>query len=97
MPALSDEEIRKLAKDRVGWRIHALVYVAVNVLLNAVWWMTSGFGAPTLDGGRSYYWPVWPLLGWGIGLAIHGFVAYGGGRDWEAREVEKLRGKYGRP
>jgi hypothetical protein len=46
---------------RAGLLIHAVVYAAVNVLLivvNALTW--SG-----------YPWFVYPLLGWGIGLAAH--------------------------
>lgn len=37
------------------------IYAAVNLLLIVVW-ATSG---------ASYFWPVWPLLGWGLGLAKH--------------------------
>lgn len=41
---------------------HVVAFVAVNVLLIAVWAMT----------GAGYFWPIWPLLGWGLGLASHG-------------------------
>ena len=38
---------------------HALVpYLAVNLVLIAIWAAT----------GAGYFWPIWPLLGWGIGL-----------------------------
>jgi class 3 adenylate cyclase len=37
------------------------VYVLVNVLLIAIW-AASGAG---------YFWPIWPILGWGIGVAGH--------------------------
>jgi hypothetical protein len=50
---------------RKGFRIHATVFVAVQSLLVAVWalvWATGG------DGDA---WFVYPLLGWGIGLAAH--------------------------
>ena len=40
-------------------------FVLVNVLLIAVW-AASGAG---------YFWPIWPLLGWGIGI-----VGCGSGR-----------------
>lgn len=42
-------------------RIHATVYVLVNLLLVGIW----------AAGGGGYFWPVWPILGWGIGLAGH--------------------------
>ena len=34
-------------------------FVVVNVLLIAIWALT----------GAGYFWPVWPLLGWGVGIA----------------------------
>jgi adenylate cyclase len=40
---------------------HATVYVAVNLLLIAIWAITS----------RGYFWPIWPLLGWGVGLGVN--------------------------
>jgi Domain of unknown function (DUF1707)/2TM domain len=33
-------------------------YVAVNLMLIVIWAVT----------GAGYFWPIWPLLGWGIGL-----------------------------
>jgi class 3 adenylate cyclase len=42
-------------------RLHATVYVVVNVLLIAVWAAAGG----------GDFWPIWVLLGWGIGLGAH--------------------------
>ena len=42
------------------------VFVAVNILLVAVWASTE----------RGYFWPIWPFLGWGIGVAFHGSSVY---------------------
>jgi hypothetical protein len=50
---------------RKGFRIHATVFVAVQLLLVAVWalvWATAG---------DSYPWFIYPLLAWGVGLAAH--------------------------
>jgi hypothetical protein len=33
-------------------------FLAVNLLLIAIWALT----------GAGYFWPIWPLLGWGVGL-----------------------------
>jgi hypothetical protein len=89
---LSDEEIRKAAKARAGFKIHAFVYVLVNLFLVAIWFVTTRLAG---IGGWETYWPIWPHLGWGLGLAIHGFVTYGAGPDWTRREEERLRRKYG--
>jgi hypothetical protein len=91
----TDDEIREMAKVRVGFRMHAVVYVAVNLLLALIWFITSGGDRPTFrEDGASYYWPIWPHLGWGLGLALHGFGVYGGGKDWQRQEEEKLRKRY---
>ena len=46
-------------------RSHERAYVATMVLLVAIWALT----------GAGYFWPIWPMLGWGIGV-----VADTGGR-----------------
>jgi hypothetical protein len=49
-----------------GFHVHATVFVAVNLLLIAIWATTWQL----LD-GTSYPWFIWVLLGWGVGLAAH--------------------------
>ena len=44
---------------------HATSYVLVMALLVTIWLLTSPGG---------YFWPVWPMLGWGVGLASHGLA-----------------------
>jgi len=46
---------------------HVRAFVVVNVLLIALWAAT----------GAGYFWPIWPLVGWGIGVASHGRWALG--------------------
>ena len=46
---------------RQAFRIHATVFVAVQVLLVVVWAMV-GMGHP---------WFLYALVGWGVGLAAH--------------------------
>lgn len=50
---------------RASLRIHGAVFVFVQLLLIAVWAMT----------GAGFAWFVFPLLGWGAGLAAHAAVA----------------------
>ena len=65
---LSHTEIEQLAHKRaaakMGWIIHALVYVAVN----------TGLALVAAASGR--HWAVFPALGWGLGLLIHGLVVW---------------------
>jgi 2TM domain len=50
---------------RKGFRIHATVFVAVQILILAVWVLQWQLG------GTTYPWFVYVLLGWGVGLAAH--------------------------
>lgn len=52
---------------RASLRIHIAVFVAVQLLLVATWAMT----------GADSPWFVFPLLGWGVGLAAHAAAASG--------------------
>src|SRR3954454_18825534 len=42
-------------------RIHLTTYLLVNLLLIGIWAASGG----------GYFWPVWPILGWGIGVGCH--------------------------
>jgi hypothetical protein len=66
--------------DKREFRNHALVYVAVNALLVVIW-AASGAG---------YFWPIWPIAGWGIGLAAHAWRAYGQKPISEADIAEEM-------
>ncbi len=89
MPMNEDELLRR-AKRRVGLKTgfmtHALIYLLVNLGL---------FAANLFNGGQR--WHVFPLLGWGLGLAIHGIVTFialrgeGLRERMLADEVERLR------
>jgi hypothetical protein len=52
------------ADARHGFRIHAYVYVVVNLFLALVWALTS-------DGFTVIPWFLFALGGWGIGLVAH--------------------------
>jgi len=56
---------RSARSRRKGFQIHATVFVAVQILLVVVWAVQWQIG------GTSYPWFLYPLLGWGIGLAAH--------------------------
>ncbi|MFM7331473.1 MAG: 2TM domain-containing protein [Brachymonas sp.] len=65
---LSPAEIERLARRRagakLGWFIHAAVFVCVNALLMLLSFLS----------GKA--WAIFPLLGWGLGLAIHGAAVW---------------------
>lgn len=60
-------DVRRV-KARRELRGHAISFAVVNLLLIGVWAAT----------GADYFWPIWPLLGWGVGVASHAMEALGG-------------------
>ena len=85
-----DVELRRLAIRRadmkLAFRSHLMAYVLVNGALVAINLLTTG-GNP--------FWAIWPMLGWGVGLAAHGMSVYMNGDGLRDRmieeELEKLR------
>jgi fatty acid desaturase len=63
---LRQQAIRSLKKKQ-DFRSHVVAYVLVNALLVGIWAAT----------GAGFFWPVFPLLGWGIALAFNAWDAHG--------------------
>jgi class 3 adenylate cyclase len=57
-PDIGERALRVL---RTSLKIHGTLYLLVNALLIGIWAASGG----------GYFWPVWPILGWGIGVAGH--------------------------
>ena len=55
---------RRRAGAKMGFLIHLSVYLVVNAALIAIDLLSS----------PQVHWAHYPLLGWGIGVAIHGLV-----------------------
>ena len=55
----------RAAAARKGVRIHLAAYVAMTVVVLAVW------AAVAVTTGAAYFWPIWPILGAAIGLVSH--------------------------
>ena len=69
MPA-SDAELREQAirqlKKRRDFKIHLLIYIMVNAFLTVVWFASNA----------SFYWPIFCVVGWGIGIVANAWDAY---------------------
>jgi hypothetical protein len=57
-------DVAKRVRAKLGFYWHAAVYVLVN----------AGTAAINLTQTPDTLWFVWPLAGWGIGLAMHAFA-----------------------
>lgn len=84
----ADDKLRVRAERRVksqaDLRGHLLIYVLVNAFLVMIWFVT----------GPAFFWPVFPLAGWGIGVVMHAWDAYGPDAVTEARiqrEMNRMR------
>ena len=86
--ALTPDQMRAMALKRLrkqsDFRVHLWIYLAVNALLVVVCAWT---GAPL-------FWPIFPIVGWGIGVAANAWDAYGrkpGHRGPPPREIRRLQ------
>ena len=70
-----------------------LIYGAVNLGLVLIWALSGG----------GYFWPIWVIVGWGIGLGVHAFslgllpqldaALPFMAAEWEEQEVRRLMEK----
>lgn len=84
---LRERAIKQLRKRR-DFRTHLLIYVLVNTFLVVIWALTTGTGG--------FFWPAFPIFGWGIGLVAHWYDAYRGdefGEEAIRHEMDRLAGR----
>jgi hypothetical protein len=82
-PETLERLARKRAGAKLGWYAHAVLYVVVNLVLFAI----SEYGL----GHRR--WSPMPVLGWGLGLFLHGISVFvlGTGSGLRERMVQRER------
>lgn len=82
-----DQELWQIAEKRVAFKRHLITYLLVNTLLVALWFFGS------INTGRDkHFWPIWPILGWGIGIVFSYVDAYGKSKLLSTQnEFEKLK------
>ncbi len=84
-----EHDLRRRAEKRLKAKrdlgAHLLAYVLVNAFLVVIWAMTVG-----PDG---FFWPVFPILGWGIGVAFNVWDVYSPepSEDKIRAEMDRLR------
>jgi hypothetical protein len=78
---------QKRVEDLKGFYGNLSSYIIVNIGLMILNLLTS----------PSYLWFFYPLLGWGIGVAIHGMSVFNYmpflNRDWEEKKIQELLNK----
>ena len=64
-PGRREQATIRLRKKR-DFRAHLLAYVLINGSLLIIWALT----------GSGFFWPVFPMLAWGVGLVFHAWDIY---------------------
>jgi len=86
MDKVRDDKLWRIAKKRAAFKVLFLVYVVMNGMLVALWYFANG--------SQSYFWPIWPILGWGLGVLYQYVDAYLGNTLFsEEKEFERLKRK----
>lgn len=82
----SDSELRQAAVTRLrkkrDLQAHVIAYVTFNLLLIGIW---------SITGHAGFFWPLIPLLAWGIGVAFHIWDVYSPEHPSEARIQKEMR------
>lgn len=81
------KKVKKQVAEIKDFYIHLMVYLVVNFALVLIYFISRD------QTGETGFWPIWPILGWGIGITFHAlsvFVFDGGWfRKWEEEEINK--------
>jgi 2TM domain len=65
-PADERDAARRRVQARRDFGSHLVAYVVVNAFLVGVWAIT----------GAGYFWPIWVIGGWGVGLVLHAWEVF---------------------
>jgi hypothetical protein len=60
------QQARKRVQARRDFSAHLVSYVVINAFLVMVWAVS----------GAGYFWPIWVIGGWGVGLALHAWDTF---------------------
>jgi len=64
-PPIRQRERRSVEGWELAFRIHVAVWGVLSAFFVLIWLLTTPTG---------YFWPVWPILGIGVSVGIHGAV-----------------------
>jgi hypothetical protein len=84
---LNPEEIERLARRRAGAKLGWYMHAGIYVLFNLFWFVMWNFGM------SHRHWTWFPAVGWGIGVLLHGVSVFvlGKGSSLRERMVDRER------
>ncbi len=65
-PVSERQAARRRVQARRDFGSHLVAYVVINTSLVVIWMIT----------GTGYFWPVWVIALWGVGLAMHAWDVF---------------------
>ena len=87
---MTEREVRDYVHKLRRFYTDVLIYGVVNLGLILIWAISGG----------GYFWPIWVVIGWGIGLGVHAFslglipqmnaMVPFMTAEWEDQEVRRL-------
>jgi hypothetical protein len=87
---MNEHQVRDHVRKLRRFYTDALIYAVVNIGLILIWAISGG----------GYFWPIWVIIGWGIGLGVHAFslglipqmnaMVPFMTAEWEDQEVRRL-------
>lgn len=74
------EIAKKAVEEKIGFYIHLSCYLIVNGFLSFLSLRNGGF-----------FWPIFSIAGWGIGLIFHGLGVFGffNSSTWKEKQIRK--------
>ncbi|MCF8198834.1 MAG: 2TM domain-containing protein [Sulfuritalea sp.] len=80
----AERDARRQVRRLRGFYSHLLVFAVIN----------AGLAVINLIASPDRLWFYWPLLGWGVWLALHAFGTFARyrwlGAEWEERKMQQL-------
>ena len=91
-PPDKDPQLWYIAQKRASFKYHFATYIVINLFFWVIWYFNGQHRSH-----EGWPWPVWAMIGWGIGLFFHWLGAYVMPKDNAAeREYEKLKQQQGK-
>ncbi len=81
----SEDDARSAAISRInarrGFGANVVSFLLIGALMVVIW---------AVD-GRGYFWPVWVIVPWGIGLGFHAWAVFGQKPNTESDIQREMR------
>jgi hypothetical protein len=90
-----EEAARRYVEQLRAFYVHAGIYAVTMLMMLAMNLLTNLSAG--IAGEWTAWWSAWALLGWGLGIAVHGLVVWFNrpslaSSTWEQRQIDKILG-----